>query len=172
MLRLSATIIDRPIISLRSGGPLGMALDPIINPHNLKILGWWVDERGHPEKRVLLIEDIRRMTDDGLMVDSEESLVLPEELVRLKEILATNWALMGKQVKTKRQKLGKVTDYSYNDGMFVQKLYVGVPIVKMLSSTNTLLIDRTQIVEVTDHYIMVRDTEVTEGAEMPAALPA
>jgi uncharacterized protein YrrD len=149
-----------------------MALDPIIDPRNFKILGWRVDERGHSEKRVLLVEDVRRMTDDGLMVDNEESLVLPEELVRLKETLAAKWTLIGKPVKTKRQKLGKVTDYSYNDGMFVQKLYVSVPIVKMLSSTHTLLIDRNQIIEVTDHYIMVRDVEVTEGAEMPAAVPA
>lgn len=172
MLRLSDTLVNRPIISLRSGGPLGMALAPIIDPRNFKILGWWVDERGHSEKRVLLAEDVRRMTEDGLMVDNEESLVLPDELVRLKETLAANWTLTGKTVKTKRQKLGKVNDYSYNDGMIVQKLYVSVPIIKMFSSTNTLLIDRSQIVEVTDHYIMVRDAEVTEGAEMPAAVPA
>lgn len=172
MLRLSATIIDRPIISLRSSGPLGTAMDPIINPHNLKILGWWVDERGHPEKKVLLVEDVRKATEAGLMVDDEETLTEPSELVRIKDVLDSKWTLLGKTVKTKSQKLGKVNDYSYNDGMFVQKLYVGLPVIKMLSSTDTLLIDRTQIIEVTDHYILVREPEVTEGVEVAAAVPA
>jgi hypothetical protein len=61
--------------------------------------------------------------------------------------------------------LGKVSDYSYNDGFFVQKLYVARPLHKVFASEDTLVIDREQILEVTDKYILVRDTELKAGAE-------
>jgi len=172
MLRLSGSLSNQPVVSLRSGGPIAVAIQPIINPHNLKILGWWCSERGTSARFILLPEDVRQASSQGLAVDSEESLCLPEDLVRHKEILAINFELIGKPVKTKRQKIGKVSDYSYNEGMFIQKLYVSVPLVKILASSDTRIIDRNQILEVTDHHILVKDAEVTEGAEMPAAIPA
>jgi hypothetical protein len=48
------------------------------------------------------------------------------------------------------------------------------PITKIFSSDDTLIIDRTQIIEVTDSYILVRDADVKDTAEEPvgAALPA
>jgi hypothetical protein len=79
---------------------------------------------------------------------------------------------MDKLVRTKRHKIGKVHDFSYNDGMFVQKLYVARPLVKVFASEDTVIVDRTQILEVTDHYILVRDTDVKETEEEIAAAPA
>lgn len=149
-----------------------MAAEPVINPHNLKILGWWCKERGKSEPLILLVDDVRQMTPQGLAIDGEHDLSTPQELVRHKEILDIKFQLIGKTVKTKRRKLGKVNDFSYNDGMFVQKLYVSAPIIKLLASTDTHLIDRTQIVEITDDYILVRDTEVPAGAEEMAPAPA
>jgi hypothetical protein len=86
-------------------------------------------------------------------------------LVRHSDILNTQFQLIEKPVKTKRHKLGKVDDYSYNEGLFIQKLYVSKPLHKVFTAEDTLIIDRTQIIEVTDHYILVRDTEVKAGAE-------
>lgn len=157
--------MNQPVVSLRSGGAIAVAVEPIINPHNLKILGWWCSERGIPEPVVLLVEDVRQASAQGLAVDGEDALSPPKELVRIKEALDIHFQLLGKTVKTKRRRLGKVNDFSYNDGMFVQKLYVSAPFTKLLANTNTLLIDRTQIVEVSDHYILVKDTEIEEGAE-------
>lgn len=172
MLRLSATLFKQPVVSLRTGGKIATAIEPVIDPRNLKVLGWWCDERGKDGPVILLTEDVRQMTPQGLAVDGEDELSEPKELVRHKEVLNIKFQLIGKTVKTKRRKLGKVNDFSYNDGMFVQKLYVSAPIVKLLSSTDTHLIDRTQIVEITDDYILVRDTEVTAGAEEMATAPA
>lgn len=172
MLRLSGTIINRPVLSLRLGSPIATAVSPIINPHNLKILGWWCRERGQKSDRILLVEDIRQSSKEGLAVNDEDVLTSPTDLVRHREILDIRFELIGKLVKTKHTKLGKVEDYSYNDGLFVQKLYVTRPLTKMLAATNTLIIDRAQILEVTNHYILVRDTEVTESAPEFAAAPA
>jgi hypothetical protein len=171
MLKLSKSLLNQPVMSLRSGSPIATAIEPIINPHNLKILGWWC--KGPRNKRVVLLaDDVREIMGRGLAVNDESELCAPEDLVRHREILDIRFQLIDKPVKTKRQKLGKVNDYSYNDGLFVQKLYVSRPLIKVLSAEDTLLVDRTQILEVTDRYILVKDAEVKAGAEEMAALPA
>lgn len=155
--------MNRPVMSLRSGSQIGVAEAPIINPHNLKILGWWCDT---PDGRqVLLAEELREAMPEGLAINDESALSDPPDLVRHREILDINFELIDKPVRTKRQKLGRVSDYCYNEGMFVQKLYVARPLRKVFSAEDTLLIDREQIIEVTDKYIMVRDTEVKATAE-------
>lgn len=172
MLRLSKSLINQPILSLRLGGRVATAVEPIINPHNLKILGWWCKAPGHVEDLVLLAEDVRELLPDGIAINDDDALSLPADLVRHKELLEIDFRLMEKPVRTKRHRLGRVEDYSYNDGMFVQKLYVGRPLVKVLTTDPTLLIDRTQILEVTDNYILVRDPEVKATTEELAAAPA
>lgn len=167
---LSKSLINRPVMSLRTGGEIALAVSPIINPHNLKVMGWWCKSPGG-QQEVLLAEDVREVMPNGLAVNDEGALSAPDDLVRHKEVLDINFELMDKQVKTKRHKLGKVSDYSYNEGMLVQKLYVARPLRKVFTNEDTLLIDRTQIVEVTDHYILVRDAEVKAGAEEFAAAP-
>ncbi|HET7827729.1 MAG TPA: hypothetical protein VFK97_02590 [Candidatus Saccharimonadales bacterium] len=164
MLMLSGSLRNRPVVSLRTGGQIAVALAPVINPHNLKILGWWCSSPGG-QHQVLLAEDVRETMPTGLAVNNEEALSDPSDLVRHREILDIKFELMDKPVRTKRQKLGKISDYSYNDGLFIQKLYVARPLHKVFSAEDTLLIDREQILEVTDKYILVRDTEVKAGAE-------
>jgi hypothetical protein len=170
MLMLSKSLVNKPVMSLRSGSQIAIAAEPVINPHNLKILGWWCKASGG-RRLVLLAESVREIMPNGLAVNEEEDLSAPEDLVRHSEILNTNFQLLEKPVRTKRQKLGKVTDFSYSEALFVQKLYVTRPLHKVLTNEDTLLIDRTQIVEVTDHYILVRDTDIKVAEEdiVPAA---
>jgi len=151
-------------MSLRTGGQIAIAQLPIINPHNLKILGWWCTAPSG-QRTVLLAEDIRESLPAGLAVNDEDALSEPADLVRHKEILEIRFDLMDKQVRTKRHKLGKVSDYSYNDGLFVQKLYVARPLHKVFTSDDTLIVDREQIIEVTDRFILVRDSEIKATAE-------
>ena len=151
-------------MSLRTGTQVAIAIEPVINPHNLKILGWWCAAPGG-QRLVLLSEDVRESMPSGLAINNEDALSDPADLVRHKEILEINFELMEKLVRTKRQKLGKVSDFSYNEGLFVQKLYVARPLRKVFTSDDTLLIDREQILEVTDKYILVRDTEIKATAE-------
>lgn len=170
MLMLSKSLVNRPVMSLRSGGQIAIAEQPVINPHNLKILGWWCKAPGG-RQLVLLAEDVREIMANGLAVNDEDDLSAPEDLVRHSDILNVHFDLMEKPVKTKRQKLGKVSDYSYNEGMFIQKMYVARPLHKVFTTEDTLIIDRNQIIEVTDHYILVRDTEIKADANEMAAAP-
>ena len=174
MLKLSASLKNLNVISLRVGGTVAVALEPIVNPHNLKIVGWWCRAPSNQKPLVLLQDDVRETQSKGIAIDDIDELSEPDELVRLKEVLEVSFELPGKPVKTKQKKLGKVSDYSYNDGFFIQKLYVERPLTKVFSSEDTLIIDRTQILEVTDSYILVKEAEVkaTESDFARAALPA
>ena len=167
---MSKSLFNRPVVSLRAGNQIATAGEPIINPHNLKILGWWCIPKGGRGRAVLLADDVRDVLNEGLAVNDDDVLSSAEDLVRHREVIDTKFQLLDKTVRTKRRKLGKVSDFSYNEGMFVQKLYVARPVTKIFSSQDTLLIDRTQILEVTDNYILVSDAEVSAAEE--AVVPA
>lgn len=176
MLKMSKSLLQLPVMSLRLGGQIAIAQTPIINPHNLKIVGWWCITPDSKNPFVLLAEEVREFMPTGLAVNDQDALCEPEDLVRHHEILEINYQLIDKPVRTKRQRIGKVNDFSYNDGLFVQKLYVARSLIKVFTTEDTLIIDRTQILEVTDKHILVRDTEIkaTEkelsGAIEPAVI--
>lgn len=172
MLKLSDSLKHTNVISLRTSGTVAIAEEPIINPHNLKILGWWCTGPASRERLVLLADDVREQIPAGLAINDEEDMTPPEDLVRFKEVLDIKFEPIGKTVKTKRSKIGKVYDYSYNDGMFIQKLYVERPLTKVFSTEDTVLIDRNQIIEVTDSYILVKDTDIKAGEKVTARVTA
>lgn len=159
MLQLSGSLLNRPILSLRTGGVVATTTEAIINPNNLKIEGFYCADRFERKKvSVLLYQDIRDVIPQGFVVNDHDVLVEPSELVRLKDLMSLHFSLLGKQVATTdKQKLGKVVDFATDTTtMYVQKIYVGQSILKNLSGGN-LGIDRTQIVEITDQKIIVQD---------------
>lgn len=159
MLQLSGSLLNRPVLSLRTGGVIGMTTRAIFNPNSLKIEGFYcTDAFDRKKPLVLLYQDIRDVIAQGVVVNDHEVLTEPDELVRLKDILRLNFELVGKQVVTvDKQTLGKVTDYSVQtETMYVQKIYVGQSLLKSIAGGN-LGIDRTQIVEITDKKITVQN---------------
>ncbi|HET9850171.1 MAG TPA: hypothetical protein VFP35_00880 [Candidatus Saccharimonadales bacterium] len=172
MLKLSASLMNLKVLSLRTNGTVAIAAEPIINPHNLRILGWWCQSPMSPSNLVLLASDVRDRSASELAINDEEDLSDPAELVRHKDILDINFELIGKTVKTKRHKLGKVNDYSYTEDMLVRKLYVERPITKVFAADDTLIIDRSQIIEVTNNWILVKDTDIKAGETSRIAVPA
>ena len=59
MLRLSESLVNRPVMSLRTGQQVVTAHEPIINPNNLKIEGFYCSDCFSKEELVLLYQDIR-----------------------------------------------------------------------------------------------------------------
>jgi uncharacterized protein YrrD len=158
MLQLSGMIINRPVMSLRTSSQVGQTLSPIINPDNLKIEGLYCQGQDRKDQLILVSQDIRDVLPQGVVVNDQEALTDPTELVRLKKTLDLNFELMGKQVfTTDKDKLGKVSDYAIEtQSMFIQKIYVSQSLFKSLGGGN-LGIDRSQIVEITDKKIVVQD---------------
>jgi sporulation protein YlmC with PRC-barrel domain len=116
------------------------------------------DALEHKKELILLYQDIRDVIPQGLVVNDHEVLVEPSELVRLKDIMALNFGLLGKSVVTASgEKIGKVTDYATEvTTMYVHKLYVAQSIFKNFAG-GSLGVDRTQIVEITDKKIIIQD---------------
>jgi uncharacterized protein YrrD len=159
MLQLSGSLLNRPVLSLRTGDVVATTTGAIINPNNLKVEGFYCADRFERKKTlVLLYQDIRDVIGQGLVVDDHEVLVEPGELVRLKDLMNLNFELLGKQVVTaNKDKVGKVVDYATETTtMYVQKIYVGQSILKNLAG-GSLGIDRTQIIEITDKKVVVHD---------------
>lgn len=176
MLQLSSTLLNQAVLSLRTGGQVATALAPIINPNNLKIEGFYCDDKFEKKQLILLAQDIRDRVGRGFVVNDHEVLADPEELVRLSDVLKLKFELIGKPVVTNtKSRLGKVNDYAVDDAtLHVQKLYVSQSLLKNIAG-GSLSIDRGQIVEITDRKIIVQDplqgvkNSVPAGAVSPAS---
>ena len=158
-------------MSLRTGSPIASITGPIINPDNLKIEGFYCQDKFSKQELVLLYQDIRDMLPQGFVVNDHDVLVEAEELVRLKDVIALNFELTGKQVVTvDKQKVGKVSDYATEtETMFIQKIYVSQSLVKSFTG-GSLSIDRTQVQEITPRKIIIND--LLDTRRSPAAATA
>jgi len=165
MLQLSNMLMNQPILSLRTGTEVATLIKPIINPHNLKIEGFYCQDNVDRRELILLPQDIRDALPQGLVINDHDALTEAKDLVRLQSVLALNFELVGKNVRTtSKTKLGKVEDYATDiPSMFIQKIYVSQSILKSFSGGN-LGVDRTQIVEINDKEIVINDLE----AKVPA----
>lgn len=169
MLQLSNSLLDKSVLSLRTGSAIATIIGPIINPDNLKIEGFYCEDRFDKKQLVLVCQDIRDILSNGYVVNDHDVLVEADELVRLQKVMEINFELIGKQVITiNKQKVGKVSDYATEvNSMFIQKVYVSQSIMKSLTG-GSLSIDRTQINEITPRRIIIN--ELTK--KVPAAAPA
>jgi uncharacterized protein YrrD len=171
MLKLSESLIGRPVMSLRTGQPVARTTGAIFNPNNLKIEGFYCLDKFSRKELVLLYQDIRDVIPQGLVVNDHDALVEPKDLVRLKNMMDIGFELVGKQVVTlSKQRLGKVTDFATEvETMYVQKIYVSQGLLKGLTRGN-LGIDRSQINEITDKKIIVND--LLDSATVPSGAMA
>ena len=159
MLQLSNMLLNRPVLSLRTGSAVAMAVGPIINPNNLKIEGFYCRDSFNKKQELILLEqDIRDILPQGFVVNDHDVLVTPDELVRLHDVMTLNFTLIGKPVITNgKDRIGKVNDFATEiDSMTIQKLYVTRSMLKSLTN-GELGIDRTQIIEITPKHIVIND---------------
>lgn len=158
MLQLSASLINKAVMSIRTNTEIAHVISPIINPNNLKVEGFFCQDRFSKDLLVLLYQDIRDILPQGYVVNDHDVLVEPSELVRLKEVIDLNYNLIGKQVVTiGKQKVGRVSDYATEtETMYVQKLYVTQSLLKSFTG-GSLSIDRTQVNEITPSKIIIND---------------
>lgn len=158
MLQLSASLINKAVLSLRTGTEIAHVVGPIINPDSLKIEGFYCQDRFDKQLYVLLCQDIRDIVPRGYAVNDHDVLAVPKDLIRLKKIIDLGYDLLGKQVVTiSKQKVGKVSDYSADiESMYIQKIYVAQSIFKSFVG-GSLIIDRNQVNEITPTRIVIND---------------
>lgn len=171
MLQLSNSLLEKSVLSLRTGTAIATITGPIINPDNLKIEGFYCEDRFDKKQLVLVCQDIRDILPKGYVVNDHDVLVEADELVRLQKVIELDFELIGKQVVTiDKEKVGKVSDYATEvNSMFIQKIYVSQSIMKSLTG-GSLSIDRTQVNEITPKRVIIN--ELTKKAPAPAAATA
>lgn len=169
MLQLSDALLNRPILSLRTGSPVATATEPIINPNNLKIEGWYCHDHFSRTTLILLEQDVRDIIKQGIVIDDHDVLVDPKELVRLKDLLNLHFELLGKAVYSEsKSRLGKVSDYAVEvETLYIQKFYVAQSIVKNFTG-GSLSVDRSQITQITNKKIVILDPLQPQKGGVPA----
>lgn len=158
MLISGLDLIGTPILSLQTGTELATAQDAVINPHDLSVVAYEVDGPNLDQKPSLLrTQDIRELSTIGMIVDSSDEFVIPEDVIKLNDIYQLHFQLIGKPVlDEKRNKLGKVQEYNIESGGFViQQLTIKRPLIHSFNDPE-LLVHRSQVIEITDSAIVIK----------------
>ncbi len=157
MILLGSSLKSAPVMGIQSGGEIARTGNAIIDPANLTVQAYEVHSPLLAESPLLLrVADIRELSDIGMIVDSEDEFISPEDVIKLNEIYEKHFHLLGiAVVDEKRHKLGKVVDFTLETGGFViQQLTVRRPLLRSLNDTE-LLIHRSQIIEINNDAIVV-----------------
>ena len=164
MLINASKLIGYPILSMHMGGPIAWTRAEVIDPEKLKIIAFYAEGaaiKNDPEVgEILEMSDVREFSNIGMIVDSADVFVNAGDVKKLDKILALNFSLFGLKVKTKKgSKLGKIMDFIVDtDNYVVHQLVVKRPMAKAFLDPE-LIIPRSEILEVNDYEIIVKDEE-------------
>ena len=159
-------MLGASVMSLQTGQPLAKLSAPIVNPHNLKIVAFYVTgPMVDFTPAVLFSEDIREFGEMGAIVDSSDNILSPEGMVRLGEVISYGFTLDGIHVVDEQNhKLGRVENYTLNpEDFMIQQLYLKPTLMKSLAVAH-LTINRKQIVAIDNDKITVKTPTVREKA--------
>ncbi len=174
MIFLSNDYTNRAILSLRTGSKIGNALLPIINASNLKIDGWYATSLDSKETMVLPSLEVRDMIAKGIVVNDHDAITPIDDMVRMQAVINAEFSLIGTPIVSESgEKLGIVKDYAVDHKtLYIKKLYIGQSFLKsLLNFTHPqLIIDRSQILDVTPEKIVVKDA--TEKVQDTKTAPA
>lgn len=158
MLKLFESTPGTPVMSLRTGGSVAVVKSAVINPNNLFIEAWVVEDNRSGEELIMLSSDVREVLPQGFAINDHEDLSTSSELVRLKDHLEMRFELLGLKVNSESgRRYGKITDYAFEtSSMYIQKLYASQSVVRSFNG-GSLSIDRVQIIEVTNRRVVIED---------------
>ena len=142
---------DVPILSIQAGGMIARTSDPIIDPDELKVVGFKiVGPLAKSGSNILDVQSIREFSNYGMVIDSADELVSGDDVVRIKRVLDLGFNLIGLKVESRKgSKLGKVSSFNCTeDDFMIQQLIVQRPAIKALMDP-----------ELNDYKVIVRDEE-------------
>lgn len=158
MLILSSELFNKPLLSVRTSSKVGLVVAPVINPSNLHIDAFYCQDQQGNE---LFLQDlsIREFSSKGIIVNDLNDLSTREDLIRLKPVIEARFEILGKQVVSNTEKIGKVVDFATEkESLFIQKLFVEPALWKSLGRSQRV-VSRTQIIEINDKQIIVEGGE-------------
>jgi uncharacterized protein YrrD len=162
MLILGSQLIGTPVLGLQTGVRLAAITDPLIDPSTLKVLAYKLEGPLLTENpSYILTNDVRELSSIGMIVDSSDEFISLHDVIKVEELYKLGFKLIGMNVIDQhKRKLGKVDDYSVESSSFiVEQLNIKKGVLKALIDTS-LLIHRSQIVEINDRHIVVRTAAI------------
>ncbi len=162
MFMLASHLGNMPVMSMQTGEAIAVLVRPLIDLSSLNVIALRCKGARTPTSSVILLRDVRQFASDCIIVDSFDDIVDAREIVRLRSIISTDFNPVDKPVFTdSSHHLGKVEDYTINLETYdLQKLYIHQSLIKSVIYNN-LVIDRSQISNVTSKRIVVRDAVTT-----------
>ncbi len=176
MIAVASKFSEYQVLSLHTGAPIAEIDRPIIDPKKFKIIAF-VLKNGivRAENSILRAEEVREvgLVHDrmGLIINSADDLADINDLPKIRQTADLNFRLIGHKVISARgKKLGVVSDYLFDSISFIiQQIVARRPFIYTFNNPE-LLISRTQIAEIDDDKIILKDTaaEVPQPVEIPA----
>ena len=154
-------MIGMPVLSLHVGGMIAQTREAVVDPEDLKIVAYTLEGpliKNDPEVGDILdVNDVREMSETGLIVDSSDRFTTRDDVIRFDKIMSLGFSLIGLKVVTPDgKKLGKVIDYTVDTSTFmVYQLIVQRPFMSSLIDPE-LTINRSQIVEIDDYKVTIK----------------
>lgn len=161
-----------PIVSLQAGDVIGWLKKPVIDPDRLEIIAF-ICESASPKRTCVMVgSDIRQLAGDCIIIDSQDELAEPGDIIRLEPFLENAYTPLNKAVVTESgDKLGLVEEFLVGlETVEIEKLSVRRSLLRTWLGS-ALIIDRDQIVDVTPKQIIVRDATVKPPVLTAESLP-
>ena len=158
MYVLATNLVTLPVISLQTGETVATIASLVIDSDRLKLVGLRLNV-GKSPRNLLVMSGIRQLAADCVIIDNDEELSEPDDVVRLAGLLQSGYTPLSKRVQTDTGRhLGSVEDFTINlETEQVQKLYVHPPLVRAWYKSS-VIIDRAQVIDVQPTLFIVRDT--------------
>jgi sporulation protein YlmC with PRC-barrel domain len=172
MNAMESQLRGKAIVSLQTGQPVAVVAGLVIDRSSLEIRAFVCQLPSQPRVRLLLDSDIRQITNDCLIINDEDDLSETEDIVRLSGLIEEAYSPRGKGVISDTgRRLGRVTEFNINliSGR-IQQIFVRPPLWRGWFSSQ-LIIDRSQIVDVSIDRIIVRDSTIPDTVLSPDSLP-
>jgi len=153
MLIERSNLIGLPIFELENQSRVAELVDFFINEENLKIEALFAKNLGFLHQKKLVSEkEITEISKVAVIIQNEESLVDPRELVRLEKKIKNRAKIIGEKVYTKKGEfLGTVFDFVIeSSSLTLNRLYL-----KKLFDHR--IIHSSAIVKIEQHKITVKD---------------
>ncbi len=172
MLLLGSRLLNSPIMSLQTGAKLAQATKPLIDPATLRVIAYEVDGPLLTEKPAFVrTQDIREYGRLGMIIDSNDELLLLDDVIKIKAIYQLQFSLIGiRVIDENKRKLGKVEDYTLDtDDFAVQQINVRRGFLQGITDTG-FLVNRSQIIEISDDYIVVKSPSIRSAEPVMQAI--
>ncbi len=176
MIAVASKFSEYRVLSLHTGAPIAEIDRPIIDPKKFKIIAF-VLKNGivNSNNNILRTEEVREigLVHDrmGLIINSADDLTNIDDVPKIQQTANLGFKLIGhKVISAHGKKLGVVSDYLFDSLSFIiQQIVARRPLIYTFNNPE-LLISRTQIAEIDDDKITLKDT-ATEVPQ-PSVLPA